>query len=311
VALVRWGTTPEQQVLTGCLADIADRVEQAGFKPPAVVIVGEVVGLRDRLRWFDTRPLFGKRILVTRAADQAGEFCTILSERGATAIECPTIKLEEPDEWAPLDAAIGRLAGYDWLVLTSGNAVRNLFRRMETLGLDARCVAGCKVCAVGPKTAEAIMAFGIRPDLVPADYKAEGVVAEMATLDLTGKRVLFPRADRAREIIPRELERLGAHVDSPVAYRTVLPDRLPPEALFALEKRSVDCITFTSSSTVQNLAEMLGGDLLVNMLKGVTVASIGPVTSRTCHELGLKVDIEPTRSTLAELAAAIERHFSR
>ncbi len=309
VALVRWGTTPEQQVLTGSLADIADRVEQAGFKPPAVVIVGEVVGLRDKLRWFDTRPLFGKKILVTRAADQAGEFCTILSERGATAIECPTIKLEEPEEWAPMDAVIKQLAGYDWLVLTSGNAVRNLFRRMETLGLDARCLAGCRVCAVGPKTAEAMAAFGIRPDLMPSDYKAEGVVAEFAKLDLTGSRILFPRADRAREIIPRELERMGAHVDSPVAYRNILPDRLPPEALFALEKRSVDCITFTSSSTVENLAGMLGGDLMVNMLKGVTVASIGPVTSRTCHELGLKVDIEPPRSTLAELTAAIERYF--
>jgi len=311
VALVRWGTTPEQQVLTGCLADIADRVEQTDFKPPAVVIVGEVVALRDKLRWFDTRPLFGREILVTRAADQAGEFSCMLTERGATAIECPTIKLVEPDEWEPLDAAIRALSGYDWLVLTSGNAVRNFFQRMENLGLDARALASCKVCTVGPKTAEAVAAFGIRPDLIPSDYKAEGVVAELAKHDVSGKRILFPRADRAREIIPRELQRRGALVDSPVAYRNILPDRLPPEALFALEKRSVDCITFTSSSTVQNLAEMLGSDLLLDMLKGVTVASIGPITSRTCHDLGLKVDIEPPRSTLAELLAAIEQHFSR
>ncbi|MBI2355201.1 MAG: uroporphyrinogen-III C-methyltransferase [Deltaproteobacteria bacterium] len=310
VALVRWGTTPGQQVLTGCLADIAERAEQAAFKPPAVTIVGEVVALRERLRWFDNRPLFGRRILVTRAADQAGEFSAMLAERGATAIECPTIRLVEPEDWSFLDATIRGVGGYDWLVLTSGNAVRNFFRRLAEFGLDTRALASCRVCAVGPKTAEAILEFGIRPDLVPSDYKAEGVVAELGKQEIAGKRVLFPRADLAREIIPRELTRLGAHVDSPVAYRNLLPERLPPEALFALEKRSVDCITFTSSSTVRNLAGMLGGDMLVDMLKGVTVASIGPVTSRTCHEVGLKVDIEPPHSTLADLVAAIERHFN-
>lgn len=310
VALVRWGTMPGQQVLTGCLADIADRAEQAGFKPPAVTIVGEVVDLRQRLSWFDNRPLFGRKVLVTRAADQAGEFSAMLAELGATPIECPTICLIEPEDWSPLDAAIRGLAGYDWLVLTSGNGVRMFFQRLETLGLDARALAACKVCAVGPKTAEALCSFGIRADLVPSDYKAEGVVSEFGKLQIAGKCILFPRADRAREIIPHELERMGARVDSPVAYRNILPDRLPPEALFALESRSLDCVTFTSSSTVQNLAEMLGGDRLVDMLKGVTVASIGPVTSRTCREVGLKVDIEPARSTLAELVAAIEQHFS-
>lgn len=310
VALVRWGTTPGQQVLTGHLVDIADLAEQAGFKPPAVTIVGEVVDLREKLRWFDSRPLFGRKILVTRAADQAGEFSVLLAEHGATAIECPTIRLVEPESWQPLDAAIKELGSYDWLVLTSGNAVRNFFQRLESFRLDARALANCRVCAVGPKTAETMQGFGIRADLISSDYKAEGVVAELEKQIMAGKRVLFPRADRAREIIPQELKRLGAHVDSPVAYRNILPERLPPEALFALEMRSVDCITFTSSSTVQNLAEMLGRDLLVDMLKGVTVASIGPVTSRTCRELGLKVDVEPQRSTLAELVAAIERHFT-
>lgn len=311
VALVRRATTTGQQVLTGCLADIADRAEQAGFKPPAVTVVGEVVDLREKLRWFDNRPLFGKKILVTRAADQAGEFSLLLAERGATAIECPTIRLVEPESWGPLDAAIREIGSYDWLVLTSGNAVRYFFQRMESFNLDARALANCLVCAVGPKTAEAIQAFGIRANLIASDYTAEGVVAELGKYDMTGKRILFPRVDRAREVIPRELKRLGAYVNDPVSYRNILPERLPPEALFALEKRAVDCITFTSSSTVQNLAEMLGRDLLVDMLKGVTVASIGPVTSRTCRETGLKVDIEPLRSTLSELIAAIELHFTR
>jgi uroporphyrinogen III methyltransferase/synthase len=162
---------------------------------------------------------------------------------------------------------------------------------------------------VGPKTAEAICACGIRPDLVPPDYKAEGVVAEFAKLDMNGVRVLFPRADKAREVIPCELKRLGAQVDSPVSYRNVMPDRLPPEALFALEKRTVDCVTFTSSSTVRNLARILGNDLIVDMLKGVVVASIGAITSTACRELGLKVDIEPPCSTLECLSEEIERYF--
>ena len=272
VALVRWATTPCQQVLVGTLADIADKAETSGFKPPAVTIVGEVVALREKLQWFDTRPLCGKKIIVTRAAEQAGEFSSSLAARGATVLECPTIRLAEPESWQLLDLAIRDLPTYDWVVLTSGNAVRYFFRRMNTLGTDARALANCRICAVGPKTADEIRSFGIKPDLIPADYTAEGVVQEFARLDIQNMRVLFPRADRARDVIPSELKRMGAHVDSPVAYRNIFPERLPPETLFALEKRSVDCITFTSSSTVQNLAAMLGEERMLDMLKGVVVA---------------------------------------
>jgi len=309
VALVRWATTACQQVLTGTIADIADKAEEAGFKPPAVTIVGEVVKLREKLRWYDSRPLCGRKIIVTRAAEQAGEFSAKLAARGATILECPTIRLVEPENWQLLDVSIKELSGYDWLILTSVNAVRFFFQRLEALGLDARALAGCKVCAVGPKTAEAFKAFGVRADLIPTDYKAEGVVAEFARLDLQGVKILFPRVDKAREVIPCELRRMGAHVDGPVAYRNILPDRLSAEALFALEKRSVDCITFTSSSTVKNLAAMLGEELLVDMLKGVAVASIGPITSKSCRDLGLKVDIEPAEYTLNALTAALEAHF--
>ncbi|HQB39930.1 MAG TPA: uroporphyrinogen-III C-methyltransferase [Deltaproteobacteria bacterium] len=306
VALVRWGTTMDQQVLTGILADIADLAEQHNFKPPAVTIVGEVVSLRETLRWFDTRPLFGRSILITRAADQAGEFAGLLAERGAKAIECPTILMVEPESWAPLDAAIARISEYDWLVLTSANAVRYFFKRLDALGLDARALSDCRVCAVGPGTAEALHGFGVRADLIPDSYKAEGVAAAFAKLDIKGDRVLFPRADHAREVIPHELGCMGALVDSPVAYCNVMPGKLPPEAVFELEKRAVDCITFTSSSTVRNLAAMLGEDRMVDMLRGVAVASIGPVTSKTCRALGLKVDIEPAEYTLPALADAIE-----
>jgi len=310
VALVRWATTAGQQVLTGTVADIADKAEAIDFKPPAVTIVGEVVKLREQLRWFDNRPLSGRKIIVTRAADQAGEFSALLSDLGATVMECPTIHLVEPDSWQELDTAIADMAGFDWLVLTSSNAVRFFFERLAALGLDARSLGRCRVCAVGPKTAEAINAYGIRPDLIPADYKAEGVVAEFARLGITGKTVLYPRADRARDVIPVQLKELGARVIAPVAYRNVLPDRLCPESIFALEKRCVDCITFTSSSTVHNLSQLLGTDLLADMLKGVIVASIGPITSKACREIGLKVDIEPAEYTLKALTEAIGQHFS-
>ncbi|HIJ96685.1 MAG TPA: uroporphyrinogen-III C-methyltransferase [Desulfuromonadales bacterium] len=310
VALVRWATTPCQQILIGTVADIADKAEAAAFKPPAVTIVGDVVSLREKLSWFDRRPLCGRKIIVTRSAEQAGEFSTSLDMLGASVLECPTIRLVEPESWQLLDLAIRELSGYDWLILSSVNAVRFFFGRMETLGIDARALAGCKVCAVGPKTADALRAFGIRADLIPGDYKAEGVVDEFAGLDMHGSRVLFPRADKARDLIPRELKRMGAHVDSPVAYRNILPERLPPETLFALEKRSVDCITFTSSSTVLNLAAMLGEELLLDMLKGVTVASIGPITSKSCRDVGLKVDIEPELYTLDAMTTAIEAHFT-
>lgn len=309
VALVRWATTPCQQVLTGTLENIADHAEECAFKPPAVTIVGEVVALREKLMWFDRRPLCGRKIIVTRSAEQAGEFSAKLAGRGATVLECPTINLVEPESWQLLDMAIRDIGSYDWLILTSGNSVRYFFQRLHLLGLDARALAGCKICAVGPKTADEIRLFGIVPDLIPKDYKAEGVVDEFTRLDMHGSRVLFPRADKARDIIPRELKRIGAHVDSPVVYRNVFPARLPPETLFALEKRSVDCITFTSSSTVQNLAAMLGEELMLDMLRGVVVASIGPITSKSCRELGLRVDIEPATYTLDALTLAIETHF--
>ncbi|MBT1070805.1 uroporphyrinogen-III C-methyltransferase [Pelotalea chapellei] len=310
VALVRWGTTPEQQVLTGTIADIAERAAQACFKPPAITIVGEVVNLREKLRWYDRRTLFGRRILITRAADQAGEFSNLLTERGATTIECPTIRLIDPCQWEPLDNALRNLGSYGWLVLTSGNAVRCFFKRLQVLGLDARALATCRVCAVGPKTAEVIRSFGITSDLIPADYKAEGVVAEFERIPMNGVQVLFPKADGARDLVPRKLEQMGARVDSPTTYCNILPDKLPAEALFALERRSVDCITFTSSSTVQNLANMLGTDRMLDMLKGVAVASIGPITSKTCRAVGLKVDIEPEEYTLTALTDAIDAFFS-
>jgi len=311
VALVRWGTRPEQEVLTGTLSDIARKAREISFKPPAVTIVGEVVRLRETLRWFDNRPLFGRGILVTRAADQAGEFAALLQDRGATVYECPTISIIPPDDSIELDAAIADLASFDWLVLTSVNAVRHFFLRLAACGLDSRALGRCRVVAVGPKTAAAIREYGIIPDLVPADYKAEGVVAAFRELDMSGKKVFFPKADRAREVIPVELAKLGAAVVAPVAYRNVLPAGVPAEIMEALESKRIHCATFTSSSTVQNLASLVGENRLLHLLDGVAIAAIGPVTAASCRELGLDVHIEPETYTLVAMTEAITQHFLR
>ena len=310
VALIRWGTRPEQEVLIGTLADIAEKARQVGFKAPAITVVGEVVNLRETLRWFDNRPLFGRSIMVTRGADQAGEFSSKLERLGARAYCCPTIELTPPESHAELDEAVLALDSFDWIIFTSYNAVKYFFGRLADHGLDSRALGRCRVCAVGPKTAAALVAFGIRADLVPNDYKAEGVVAAFADMDIAGKWVLFPRGDRAREVIPEELTRMGAQVLAPVCYANRTPDDIPAESLRALEERRLDCVTFTSSSTVQNLASILGENRFLHLMEGVCVASIGPITTKTCRELGLEVHVEPAEYTLDALAAELVAHFA-
>jgi uroporphyrinogen III methyltransferase/synthase len=310
VALIRWGTRPEQEILIGTLADIAEKAEKIAFKAPAIIVVGDVVKLREKLRWFDNRLLSGRGILVTRAADQAGEFSGMLAELGARVYECPTISILPAEDSAELDQSLNSLADFDWLIFTSVNAVKYFFDRLAALGLDTRAIGQCRVCAVGPRTAAALLPLGVKADLVPEEYKAEGVIAAFRAMDVKDKRFLFPRGDKARIVIPSGLAGLGCEVVAPVAYRNVIPDYLPDPVLQALEEGKIDCITFTSSSTVDNLAAMLGENRFLHLLGGVAVAAIGPVTSRTCHELGLKVQIEPREYTLAATTKEIVKHFS-
>lgn len=310
VALIRWGTRPEQEVLVGTLADIAEKAREASFRAPAITVVGEVVNLRETLRWFDNRPLFGRSILVTRGADQAGEFTAKLERLGARVYGCPTIDITQPKSYQELDAAIHDLDSFHWCVFTSYNAVKYFFGRLSDHGLDTRALGRCRVCAVGPKTAAALASFGVRADLVPSDYKAEGVVAAFSEMDLSGQKILFPRGDRAREVIPEGLTRMGAQVVAPVTYANEAPEQIPAESLRALEERRVDCVTFTSSSTVQNLATILGENRFLHLMEGVRVASIGPVTSKSCRDLGLKVHMEPAEYTLDALAAELIGHFA-
>ena len=310
VALIRWGTRPEQEVLVGTLTNIAEKARQASFKAPAITVVGEVVNLRETLRWFDNRPLYGRSVLVTRGADQAGEFTSKLERLGARVYGCPTISIEPLASYDELDEAIRELENFHWIVFTSYNAVKHFFARLHEQGLDTRALGRSSICAVGPKTAAALAPYGVRADLVPDDYKAEGVVAAFAALDVSGKRILFPKGDRAREVIPAELTRMGAQVQAPTAYANRTPGEIPAEALRALEERQVDCITFTSSSTVQNLARILGENRFLHLLEGVLVASIGPITSKSCRELGLEVHMEPAEYTLDALAEELVGHFT-
>lgn len=258
-----------------------------------------------------TNSLQGCRILVTRAAEQAAEFTEQLQQRGAVVLECPTIQLVPPVQWDEVDAAIRNLSGFDWLILTSVNGVRFFFNRLQELGLDATALSGCKVCAVGPKTAQLLEETGIKPDLVPDQFTGEGVVAAFQGVDLQSKRILFPKADGARDLIPQQLRSMGAELIDPVVYRNIIPPALPDKAKTALEQQQLDAVIFSSPSTARNLAALAGGiDRLQQLLILTVVASIGPVTSKACHELGLTVTLEPEQATLDNLLIELEQYFS-
>ncbi len=308
VAVIRWATTPRQKTLVATLADVVDKVRQTGIKPPAVIVVGEVVRLREELRWFDDRPLFGRNILVTRTAEQAGSFNHLLQQQGARAIGCPVIEIVPPPSLEELDEAILRLGVTDILILTSANAVRVFFERLHLAGRDVRALAGITVAAVGPRTAAAIEAHGLRADLMPADYRAEGVVAVLLAQGVSGRKVLYPRAELARDLIITELTRAGAKVIAPVAYRTVAPAGGTESLRRLLERGEIDAVTFTSSSTVDNFMAMAGPDAL-RLMEKIAVVSIGPLTTQTARRLGLQVAVEARSSTLDGMVEAMIEHF--
>jgi len=298
---VRWGTRPDQETVTGTLATIADRIEQADLKPPATVIIGEVAALREKLDWFEKLPLFGRKIVVTRAADQAAELSDRLRALGADPQELPVIALEPPIDSAPLDRAIDNMAGYDWLIFTSVNGVRFFLDRLDQSQHDLRSLKA-RICAIGPATRKAIEELHLKVDLMPVEYVAESLVRAFAKENLAGKIVLLPRAAVARDVLPVELEKLGAQVDVVEAYRNIVPPDATTRAreIFSAEKNP-DWITFTSSSTVKNLLAITGREAL----DGVRIASIGPVTSATLCAHGLTVDAEAKQFTLDGLIDAI------
>lgn len=310
VAVIRWATTPRQQTLVATLETVVEEAAKSGIKPPAVILVGDVINLREDLRWFDNRPLFGKRIMVTRTAEQARPFADMLAAQGAEALCCPTIAVEPPLDWTGLDDAIAALSRTDMLVMTSANAVDALFDRFSSLGRDVRALAGVEIAAVGPKTALALRRRGISPDLVPDNYRAEGVVELLVDRGVEGKRVLYPRASLARDLIPEKLTAAGAEVADPVAYRTVPPPEGAGRIRELLEAGDIDAVTFTSSSTVENFVDMVGSDVH-RLLEGVAVVSIGPLTTASAERFGLSVAVQPQKYTLEAMLEAMTDYYVR
>jgi uroporphyrinogen III methyltransferase/synthase len=309
VALVRWGTTPEQVTVSGTLADIVERVQLAGLKSPAIIVVGEVVKLRDRLQWFERRPLFGKRIVVTRTREQASDLVGALSSFGAACLECPTIRIAPPDDPGPLDRALGDLKAFDWVVFTSVNGVSWFFKRLFDSGRDVRALGHVRTAAIGPATAERLKSFGLRSDLVPETYRAEAVIDAFRGWEVGGQSILLPRAQEARLILPEELTALGAVVRDVAAYKTEPAAGDRTALIERLEARAVDLITFTSSSTVKNFKGLLPEARFSELTAGVAAACIGPVTAETARRFGLDVRIEAQTYTIPGLCDAILAYY--
>ena len=307
VALVRWGTEPRQRTVTGTLGDIAPRGKEAGLGPPMVAVIGPVAKLRDEVRWFDNRPLFGKRILVTRSRTQASALAEMLAEEGAQPIEVPAIEISPVEDYSPIDGAIATLHNYSWVIFTSANGVEAFFSRIHALKLDSREFKGIKVGAIGPATATALSQQGIRADMVPSEYVSESVVQAMETLDLRGAHVLLPGSDIGRGELADGLGRLGAQVDRLTVYRTAASESSRGRARSLMTDDNIDLVTFTSSSTVRNLLSLLDGN--APLLHGARVACIGPITARAAQEAGLEVDIVAQEYTITGLVRALREYF--
>jgi len=307
VACVRWGTVAEQRTVTGTLDDIAERVSDAGLKPPAIVVVGEVVALREAgLDWYERRPLFGRRVVVTRARAQAGELSAELEKLGAEILEFPTIEVRPPEDFGPLDAAIRDLDSFGLIVFTSVNGVDAFLTRLRHHGLDLRSVPrAARLAAIGPATAQKLEEAGLRVDVVPDEYRAESLVGVLDTGQLTGERVLIPRAKVAREILPEMLREAGAEVVVPSAYESVPSSEGKEELSLRLHSGEVVCVTFTASSTVENFVGAFGAGEAVRLLAGTRVACIGPITADTARKHGLRVDAQADEYTIPGLVGVV------
>ena len=312
VACVRWGTTAEQQTVSGTLGDIAEKVAETGLKPPAITVVGDVVSLRNSgLDWFERRPLFGRRIVVTRARSQAGELSAMLEDLGAQVLEFPTIDIRPPEDFTLLDKAIRELDSFDWLVFTSVNGVDAFLERLSHHGLDVRAVPRTgRIAAIGPATAERILATGLRVDVVPGEYRAEALLEEISADSLAGKRVLIPRAKVAREVLPEQLREAGAEVLVPPAYESAPRDEGREELADSLEEGEIDCVTFTASSTVENFVRAFGSEEAGRLLEKVRVVCIGPITADTARGYGLEVDAAAEEYTMPGLVEAVVDLFA-
>lgn len=259
----------------------------------------------------NTRPLSGRRVVITRARSQAGAFAAALEEQGAEVIEYPTIEIVPPQSYEPLERAIREIDKYHWIIFTSVNGVAHFFARWRQSRRAIADLKGVKIAAIGPETAKSLQAEGLRADLVPAEFRAEAILKALTPAEMKGKRVLLPRAAQARDILPDTLRAWDAEVDVIEAYRTVRPGDGAGRLKELLGRGEVDMITFTSSSTVANFAALLAGNERKSLLSGVAVACIGPITQRTAEELGIRVDVVSRDYTIPGLTEAIVEYFNR
>ncbi len=308
VAIVQAAGLPEQQVWTGTLQSITKQTATVQKLSPCVIIVGQVVSLRED--YMDRAPLGGKTILITRAASQSSEFTELLAETGAKVLEMPALEIREPSTWEPLDQAIATLETFDWLILTSANGVEYFFQRLETLGKDVRALGKLKIAVVGKKTEKFLRQHGLKADYIPPDFIADSLVENFPD-SLQNQKILFPRVETGgRKILVQELAQQGAQVIEVPAYESGCPRQIPAAVWQALEAQTIDLVTFASSKTVRNFWQLIqqqGGDLA--LLKSLKIASIGPQTSQTCLELFQRVDLEAEVYTLEGLRDAILAHY--
>ena len=308
-ALIQWGTWSRQRAITGQLSNIVDLGRQAGIGAPVIVVIGSVAALRGEIAWFDQRPLWGKRVLVTRSRTQASRFIDLLAELGAEPVELPSIEIQQLDDYSELDRVLRETAGAPgrWVIFTSVNAVQYVWQRLCSLGMDARYFAGATVGSIGPATGDALRQHGIEPDFVPRRSVSEEVVAELSEVDWNGQQVLLPGSAIARDALASGLSGLGANVRRVPAYTNTRPAGIEERARDAFQ-HGMDVVSFTSSSTVRNLLEILGDDR--HVLDECLIACIGPITAETAEELGLTVDIVASEHNVEGLADALVDHFT-
>ncbi|MCU6793444.1 uroporphyrinogen-III C-methyltransferase [Paenibacillus sp. WQ 127069] len=314
VALIRWGTWMDQETITGTLTDIVEKVRVANFKSPAVIIVGEVVKLRDKLAWFEKKPLFGKRILVTRARSQASELSNLIEDLGGEAVEFPVIRIQATSQAAARTAlgdALQRLEDFDWVIFTSVNGVDHFFEAIREQQIDIRRMYKAKIAAVGPKTSEALRSRGLLVELLPSKFHGDELLASVAEQLKPGQQVLLPTADIAKEYIPARLRELGLQITEVDVYETVLETSGGAEIIEMLEQKVLQIITFTSSSTVTNLfhaLKELGVDHPLELIKDCQIACIGPMTAQTAIEAGLTIDYLAEEATVESLVASLYKN---
>ncbi|NSW82006.1 MAG: uroporphyrinogen-III C-methyltransferase [Syntrophothermus sp.] len=307
-AAIRWGTLPKQEVVTGTLADIEKKVQEANLLPPAILVVGEVVRLRQELMWFENRPLFGKRIVVTRSREQASQLSSMIEALGGHVVEIPTIKITPSADMSPLYRCFDVINTYHWLIFTSVNSVQIFFDEMLKCGKDIRDLKGLHIAAIGPATAQALKEKGLVVDVVPEEFRAEGIVRDMKGRIRPGSKVLLPRARGARDVLPEVLRDWGAEVTEVHLYQA-LTEKVAPEHLEALLTGHVDAITFTSSSTVKNFVKILGDKNIEEVTQTARVVCIGPVTAATAQEMGMRVDKVASEYTIPGLVQALVEMF--